>query len=64
MCNDANLDLVNINAYSKFGQNQFILSQDIVPKHNSDINQGLLLNYKCKMMLNNGPNLDLANINA
>ena len=30
MCNNHNLDLVNINAYAKFGQIPSIHSQDIV----------------------------------
>ena len=39
-CNNANLDLVNINAYAKFGQIPSICSQDIERKRNSDLNQG------------------------
>ena len=35
-----NLDVVNINAYIKFGQNPSSISQDIERKRNSDINQG------------------------
>ena len=34
------LDLVNINAYTKFGQILLISSQDIEWKRNSDISQG------------------------
>ena len=34
------LDVVNINAYPKFGQNPFIHSQDIERNQNSDIIQG------------------------
>ena len=37
--NNTNIDLVNDNVYTKFGRNQFILSQDIEQKPNSDINQ-------------------------
>ena len=40
MCNNPNLDLVNINAYAKFGQNPSNCSQDIEWKQNSDISQG------------------------
>ena len=44
MCNNPNLDLVNINAYTKFGKILSICSQDIELKRNSeqnsDINQG------------------------
>ena len=37
---NSNLDLVNINAYAKFGQIPSIRSQHIEQKLNSDINQG------------------------
>ena len=33
MCNNPNLDLVNINAYVKFRQNASISSQDIEQKY-------------------------------
>ena len=36
--NNTNLDLVNINAYAKFGQIPSMYSQDIERKRNSDIN--------------------------
>ena len=36
-CNNPKLDLVNMNAYIKFGE---IMSQDIERKPNSDLNQG------------------------
>ena len=47
-CNKPNLDLVNMNAYIKFGENLSICSQDIERKLNSGIhvNQGPLLWYK------------------
>ena len=35
------LDLVNMNAYIKFGQNMSVSSQDIEQKHNCGVNQGL-----------------------
>ena len=38
--NNPNLDLVNVNAYTKFGQLLSIFSKDIEWKQNSDINQG------------------------
>ena len=38
--NPTNLDLVNINAFIKFGQILSICSKDIEQKRNSDINQG------------------------
>ena len=44
--NNPNLDLVNINEHTIFGQNLSICSQDIEQKRNSDINQGPLLYYK------------------
>ena len=40
---NTNVDLVNGNAYTKFGLNLFIRSQDIEQKPNSDVNQGQLL---------------------
>ena len=36
-----NLDLINVNVYSKFGKILSIHSQDIERKQNSDINQEL-----------------------
>ena len=38
--NNHNLDLVNINAYRKFGEILSIWSKVIEKKQNSDINQG------------------------
>ena len=38
--------------------------QDIERKHNSDINQGPQLYYKCAKMTGNNPKLDLVKINA
>ena len=38
--NNPKLDVVNIYAYAKFGQNPFIRSLDIEWKQNSDIIQG------------------------
>ena len=35
-----NLDLINVNAYTKFGQIMSICSKDIEWKQNSVINQG------------------------
>ena len=34
-CNNPKLDIVNINAYIKFGENQSMCSQDIERKQNS-----------------------------
>ena len=38
--NNPNLDLANMNAYTKFGEILTICSPDIGRKRNSDINQG------------------------
>ena len=46
MCNNPNIELVNINAYAKFGQIPSICSQDIERKWITDITQGLYLCYK------------------
>ena len=40
MYNNPNIDLVNMNAYIKFGEIQSICSQDIGQKQNFDVNQG------------------------
>ena len=40
MRNNSSLDIVNINAYAKFGQIPPTYSQDIERKRNSDIIQG------------------------
>ena len=48
---NSNIDLVNDNVYTKFGLNLFILSQDIMQKPNSDVNQGPFL--CCKFVKNN-----------
>ena len=38
--NNLQLDLVNVNMHTKFGQILSIHSQDIERKRNSDVNQG------------------------
>ena len=38
--NNPNLDPVNMNAYTKFGEILSVCSQDIERNRNSDINQG------------------------
>ena len=40
MCNNPNLDVVNINTYAKFGQITSTYSKDNEWKRNSDTNQG------------------------
>ena len=44
--NNPNLDLVNINAYTRFSQKLSIFSKVIERKRNSDINQGPQLCFK------------------
>ena len=45
--NKPKLDLVNMNAHIKFGENLSISSKDIERKQNSGVNQGPFLWYKC-----------------
>ena len=40
MCNNPNVDLVNMNAYIKFGEILSICSQYIEEKRNFGVNQG------------------------
>ena len=40
MCNNPNVDLVNINAYIKFGEILSICSQDFEWNENFGVNQG------------------------
>ena len=40
MCNNPHLDLVNINAYIKFGENMSSSSQDIERTRNFGVNKG------------------------
>ena len=64
MCNNPNIDLVNMNAYIKFGEILSSCSQDIERQRNFGINQGRLLwSYMAKMKCDN-PRLDLVNMNA
>ena len=65
--NITNLDLVNINAHTKFGENLSICFKDIEQKRNSE----LLISVKghnsitnLRKMTGNNPNLDLVSINA
>ena len=68
-CNNPNLDLVNINAYAKFGQIPSIRSQDIERKRNLT----KIMNHQIKghnsvtiwwKLMHNNSNLDIVNINA
>ena len=47
MCNNPNVDLVNMNAYIKFGEILSICSQDIERKRNFYVDQGPKLWYRC-----------------
>ena len=40
MCKDLSIDLINMNAYIKFGENLSICSQDIERKRNFGVKQG------------------------
>ena len=40
MCNNSKLDLFNINAFIKFGENMSRSSQDIERKRNFGVNKG------------------------
>ena len=61
MRNNHKLDLVNIDAYIKVGENLSICSRDIEWKWNFGVHQGPLLWYKFSF---NNPQLDLENMNA
>ena len=61
--NNPKLDLVNMNAHTKFAQIIPICSEDNERKGNSDIIQEPSVTNLRKMMSNN-PNLDHVNINA
>ena len=45
-CNNPKLDLVNMNAYIKFGESMSSISQEIEGKRNLSVNQGPQLLYK------------------
>ena len=63
MCNNPNLDLVNMKAYIKFGEILRIGSQDIQRKRNFGI-KGHNSGTNFRKMMCNHPKLDLVNINA
>ena len=56
--------IVNINAYAKFGQIPSICSQDIELKWNSNIIKGHNSVSNLWKFMRNNPNLDAFNINA
>ena len=67
MCNNPNLDVVNINKYTKFGEILSFCAQNIEQNRNSEWNSDSKghnsMTNVWKMMCNN-PNLDLVNIIA
>ena len=63
-CNNPNVDLVNMNAYIKFGEILSICSEDNERRRNFGVNQGPELWYKCAKMMCGNPNVDLVNMNA
>ena len=65
MRTNPNLDLININAYMKFGQIIFISSQDIERKRICDISQrAITLLQICEKVMCNNHNQHLVNINT
>ena len=64
--NNPNLDLVNMNAYIKFGEIMPICIQDIERKRNSDLKAKTIKKYVTNesKLTGNNPNLDLVNMNA
>ena len=65
ICNNPNLDLINMNAYIKFREILPIGSQEIKRKQNFSINQGPLCSgTNLQKMTCNNPKLDLARMNA
>ena len=64
MCNNPKLDIVNMNAYIKFGEILSICSQDIERERNYGENQGPKLPYTSAIMTCSNPKLHLVNINA
>ena len=67
MCNNPNLDLVNINAYAKFGQILSICSQDIEILSGNEIHNSIKGHNSVitlwKLTYNN-PSLHVVSINA
>ena len=64
-CNNPKLDLVNMNAYIKFGKKMPVSSQDIERKRNFGCkSKAITLVHTCEKMTFNNPKLDLAKMNA
>ena len=66
LCNNPNLDLVNMNAYLKFGEILSICPQDIERKQNPERNSDIDLSraITLKMMFNNSNQDHLVDINT
>ena len=64
MCNNPKLDLVNVNAYIKFGENLSICSQDTEQKHFLALIKGHDSGTNMQKRMCNIPYLDLDNMNA
>ena len=58
------LDIVNMNAYVKFGEILSICSKNIEWKQNFGLNQGHNSGTNVQKMMCNNPKLDLLNMNA
>ena len=64
MCNDSKLEIVNMNAYIKFGENLSICSLDIERKRFFRLNQGNNSGTNMQKMACINPKIDLVNMNA
>ena len=62
--NNFNINLVNINAYIKFGESLSIFSQDIEPKQSFFYTKGHKSGTNLRKMMSNNPKLEIANMNA
>ena len=61
---NTNLDIINVNVYTKFGYILSIGSQDIEQKRNSDINKGRNSVANLRNLTVYNPNLDTINVNV
>ena len=64
ICNNPNLDFVNINAYIKFGENLSVCSKHIERKRILAYIKGHNSNTNVQKMVCNNSKLDLVNINV
>ena len=63
-CNNPKLDLVNLNAFIKFGENMSCSTQDIERKQNFGVNKGHISGTNVPKMMCNNLKVDHVNINA